>query len=79
MAKELTLDHFPPATIKTLSHSLAISDQAKKLIRHIPDFDLEDFARHFLKKGIPVGSNNVLEYLIATGPKAKEIATNGCG
>lgn len=67
-------DHFPPATIKTLSKSLSLSDQAKKLIRHIPEFDVEEFAAHFLKKGIPVGSANVMEYLMEKGPKAKESA-----
>ncbi len=66
-------DHFPPATVKTLAKSLTLSSDAKKLIRHVPDFDLEDFAAYFFRKGIQVGSGNVLGYLMQVGPKAKEI------
>ena len=66
-------DHFPPATVKTLAKSLKLSSDAKKLIRHVPDFDIEAFAAHFLKHGIPVGSGNVLGYLMQVGPKSKEI------
>ena len=70
-------DHFPPATVKTLAKSFALSAQAKKLIRHVPDFNLEDFAVYFLRKGIQVGSTNVLEYLNEVGPKAKEVSHAG--
>ncbi len=66
-------DHFPPATVKTLAKSLMLSADAKKLIRHIPDFDMEDFAAYFFRKGIQVGSGNVLGYLMQVGPKSKEI------
>ncbi len=57
--------------IRTLSNHLAISNDAKKLIRHMPNFDLEDFCRHFLREGIPVGSGNVLGYLMKVAPKGK--------
>ena len=57
--------------IRTLSNHLAISDDAKKLIRHIPDFDLDDFCRHFLREGIPVGTGSILEYMLAISPKNK--------
>lgn len=71
------IDHFPPATVKTLAKSLTLSSDAKKLIRHVPDFDVEDFAAYYLKRGIPVGSGNVLGYLMQVGPKSKEIARAG--
>lgn len=61
----------PAHVIRTLSSHLAISDDAKKLIRHIPDFDLDDFCRHFLREGIPAGTGNVLGYLMEVAPKEK--------
>ena len=70
-------DHFPPETVKTLAKSLALSADAKKLLRHVPDFDIEDFTRDFLKKGIPVGSGNILGYLMIHGPKAKGVVDGG--
>ena len=38
--------------------------QAAALVRQTKDFDMRDFTGYFLRSGVPVGSSNILEYLM---------------
>lgn len=38
--------------------------QAAALIRQTKDFDMRDFISYLRQNGVPVGSSNILEYLM---------------
>ncbi|MCH8218798.1 MAG: hypothetical protein IH892_18730 [Planctomycetes bacterium] len=54
----------PQATSARAKINLNISAQAALVIRQTKDFDVTDFIAWLTKDGFPIGSSNVMEYLL---------------
>ena len=62
---------------------LNISAQAALMMRQSKNFNMDDFLSFLVKKGFPIGSSNVMEYLQVRDcrefgdPKSQEVVIDG--